>query len=685
MHVIAVDTNERLHDSDRISYFHYYMFHGMWDSENLDSVDPQTGEKRRNLMRNARIVPPIVGIHNALYVSERVKKKLEGVPGIRFVRTQFTRLVDYPFAKGDFSFYKTPLFQAQEQPISWEELFDRFLRSLADVPEYHRNIESFYKLETTQYVFAEELDPKAPKVSCYMPKATTESMRLRLSPRMVKAYPVIWYGHYFFADDVFALIEEDFDWDFFVRADLRFQPTPQEMAEALRTPSGDPVRFLRKLGAELHRDEEHPDQPVVWVTLRGSSPRVEVPMTEEVLQALEKLPCCTCLFTGIPQGGLAELVRLPQLRELYLVGPEDGPADEPLDGLGTLSQLEHLDLAGLGGMAHGLKEVARLRQLKMLDLSGTDVRDAALEDLAGLEQLEQLDLEDTRLGDAGLLHLARLARLRSLHLADTRVTDRGALELVKLDQLVELDLSGTRITDQGLRELARLPRLEHLKVWAEGVTDAGLAALGDMPSLKRVDVSLAARGDNWLALQVKLDPQADNLDLRETAVTDAGLAVLARLEGLRVLNLGGCRITDGGLKTLATLRSLRKVNLAKTQVTDAGLVHLMELPSLEKVRLSARAKGDTWLGLLVKIAPDADEVDASGSQVTAEGLGVLAGLPKLYGLFLLDVPLTDDAEPALSRLRQVGFLNLRGTGLTRRGVAALRKALPRCNIGTDWN
>ena len=62
----------------------------------------------------------------------------------------------------------------------------------------------------------------------------------------------------------------------------------------------------------------------------------------------------------------------------------------------------------------------------------------------------------------------------------------------------------------------------------------------------------------------------------------------------------------------------------------------------------------------------------------------MAGLPKLYGLFLLNLPLTDDVVPVLSRLRQVGFLNVRGTKLTRRGVAALRKALPKCTIGTDW-
>jgi hypothetical protein len=100
------------------------------------------------------------------------------------------------------------------------------------------------------------------------------------------------------------------------------------------------------------------------------------------------------------------------------------------------------------------------------------------------------------------------------------------------------------------------------------------------------------------------------------------------------------------------------------------------------VKLSPEAKGDNWLRLLVKIDPDAREVDASAGRVTVEGLQVLVGLPNLYDLFLLDVALTDEAVPVLSRLRQVRFLNLCGK-LTRRGVATLRNSLPHCKISTD--
>ncbi|HEY7314651.1 MAG TPA: hypothetical protein VH643_35205, partial [Gemmataceae bacterium] len=566
--------------------------------------------------------------------------------------------------KGDFFFYKTPYFQAAGCPLPSQEFFDGFLRSLPDVPEYHRTIETFYKLEATPHFIAEELDPKAPKVACRMPKCTTASMRLRLSPRMIKAYPITWDMHHFFADDVFALIEEDFDWDFFVRDDLRLKLSPPERAEALRTPHPDPRRFLEDIGAEILHDNHAPGCPVFGVSLPGSASGIDVPLTEDVLRALEKLPSCTYLSTSIPPQGLGVFTRLPQLRDLSLDPSEGRPAEEFL---------------------HGLKEIARLPQLTGLCLAGTTITDSALEELAPLGNLEELNLGGTRVTDAGLAHLTRLPQLRSLDLTDTRVTDKGVPELVKLEHLIELDLSETRVTNQSFGELARLPRLEKLNVSADGVTDAGLAYLRNAPSLKRIDVPLSARGDNWLSLQVKFYPQADILDLRNSFVTDAGLSELAKLGQLRVLHLSGTKITDAGLKTLATIGSLCKINLAKTQVTDAGLIQLMALPNLVKVKLSASAKGDNWLRLLVKIAPDTDEVDASRSRITLEGLQVLTGLPKLYGLFLLNLPLTDEAVPVLSRLRQVGFLNLRGTKLTRRGVAALQKALPKCNIGTDWD
>src|SRR5262249_43822403 len=55
-------------------------------------------------------------------------------------------------------------------------------------------------------------------------------------------------------------------------------------------------------------------------------------------------------------------------------------------------------------------------------------------------------------------------------------------------------------------------------------------------------------------------------------VTDAGLARLAGLKGLRALRLVGTRVGDEGMKTVAGLTGLRR--LALPQVSDVGLRRL---------------------------------------------------------------------------------------------------------------
>jgi hypothetical protein len=225
MKVIAVAKNERPHDSKTISWFHYYMFHGMWDAENLKTVNPRTGEQRTNLMRNGRFFPPIVEIHNNFYVTEELRRKLAAIPGVTFTRANWTRLVDYPFAKGDFSFYESPFWRDAERLSSPEDFFDGFLRRLPDVPDYQRTAPPVYRMEATPHFIAEEVEPKAKRHSFSMPQAGEPSVRVRLSPRTVQAYPVTWDMCHFFAEDVFRLIENDFDWDFFVRAERELKGT----------------------------------------------------------------------------------------------------------------------------------------------------------------------------------------------------------------------------------------------------------------------------------------------------------------------------------------------------------------------------------------------------------------------------------------------------------------------------
>ena len=85
--------------------------------------------------------------------------------------------------------------------------------------------------------------------------------------------------------------------------------------------------------------------------------------------------------------------------------------------------------------------------------------------------------------------------------------------------------------------------------------------------------------------------EAYRLALNPDETTDATLAKLravSELPGLEAIDLSGCgRVTDAGLAHLAAVSGLKAVALADTEVTDSGLAVLFtRFPGLEAVSLA---------------------------------------------------------------------------------------------------
>jgi hypothetical protein len=87
------------------------------------------------------------------------------------------------------------------------------------------------------------------------------------------------------------------------------------------------------------------------------------------------------------------------------------------------------------------------------------------------------------------------------------------------------------------------------------------------------------------------------LSLAKTEVTGRGLAPLAPLGSLRVLNLGYLPIRDDDLRNLPP--HLEILALGYTQVTDAGLAHLRPISKLRVLNLDATAVTGTGFEELV--------------------------------------------------------------------------------------
>ncbi len=146
-------------------------------------------------------------------------------------------------------------------------------------------------------------------------------------------------------------------------------------------------------------------------------------------------------------------------------------------------------------------------------------------------------------------------------------------------------------------------------------------------------------------------------------LTDAGVAHLARMTGLRELDLGGCPISDRSLEILGRLPNLEKVGLWRTGISDAGVGHLAKSPRLVEVDLAWTPTGDGALRALA--GKETLTHFRSGDHVTDEGLRALHDYPVFKSWRGGEVVLGLTSPEA-----QPNMLFLRGT-LTDRGLASL--------------
>jgi Leucine-rich repeat (LRR) protein len=170
-------------------------------------------------------------------------------------------------------------------------------------------------------------------------------------------------------------------------------------------------------------------------------------------------------------------------------------------------------------------------------------------------------------------------------------------------------------------------------------------------------------GDVCTKLGALTDPNFDaleKLDLSGTPLGDSDLQALAALTALTELSLGGTQVSDAGLTSLKGLKKLRRLVLDGTALRGLELANnLKELVDLTELRLGC----------------------ATLTDVVAKQLGELKTLKRLVVLSLAGSSIGDETLKQLHGLTGLGELDLTGAPfVSAAGVAALRKALPKCRI-----
>ena len=111
--------------------------------------------------------------------------------------------------------------------------------------------------------------------------------------------------------------------------------------------------------------------------------------------------------------------------------------------------------------------------------------------------------------------------------------------------------------------------------------------------------------------------------------------------------------------TKVELAKVDELNLYGTKITDASLKDVAKLTQLT-------------------------ELEMRGQNITDEGLKEVAKLQKLTDLCLDETQITDASFKEVAKLQQLELLELQFTKITQAGVAELQKALPKCDIDSDF-
>jgi hypothetical protein len=179
-------------------------------------------------------------------------------------------------------------------------------------------------------------------------------------------------------------------------------------------------------------------------------------------------------------------------------------------------------------------------------------------------------------------------------LSNTEVAEDTRLRLRSLPHLKELNLQLSQAGDECMTVVGEAPFIESL--WCgvhPGITDSGASHLKSLRRLKNITLYECRLTDDALRVFGSM-PQLESLDLDGACFTDAGLAHLRNLKGLRrlLLRADDMHITDAGLMHLEQLPRLAEVYLLKANITPAGKARLKRaLPAIDFTYFSPELDG----------------------------------------------------------------------------------------------
>ena len=264
-------------------------------------------------------------------------------------------------------------------------------------------------------------------------------------------------------------------------------------------------------------------------------------------------------------------------------------------GIGVGGNSEHLKLEGFVGLS--AKHFRNLYcNVRVLSLARSKVASDLFPCLKEFPLLAELDLSDCPVSAADLEVVGELTTLTSLDLDSTDIDDEGIRKLESLVGLSILRLKGTKVTQGCNGSLSQLKQLSSLTI--PYVPDAAglIELLENCPQLGTIECELPGaqtaeilspdglklRDIDATAIQLRRLHeliQARGNELRSIAgnkLRDEHCEVIAGFPSVGILDFSGSAVTDSGIAKLAKLMELDTLNLSQTEVSAEGIRALKE-------------------------------------------------------------------------------------------------------------
>ncbi|MBX9666925.1 MAG: hypothetical protein K2X93_04865 [Candidatus Obscuribacterales bacterium] len=350
-------------------------------------------------------------------------------------------------------------------------------------------------------------------------------------------------------------------------------------------------------------------------------------------------------------GRLDEKRRLNSLT-IKLSAPAQGE-ESPLiclNSLGSISQVERLNLSDLSANDTTIDHLPELKNLKDLNLSCSTLTPGGYKSLfSRLPGLEKLDVRDSIITKQTLEVIGCHDKLKSLSIGwGTRthiVTPRSPLP------------SGLNSKDFG--PLSNLRELEHLHIdldCTDAITDNGMTFLSKMDRLKSLYISKAILHSGESLKLMKSRPNLEDLSLVDCKVTNQGLANLSNAKHLRRLKVRGGEFNEVGMKAIGTLSGLHELDLRAIRIAPQSLHHINQLQELTKLTLK-------W------------------SDMSDDDVASIAKMKSIVTLNLSEsYALTDKSIDYLKQMKNLESLDLSFSKISSERLEALRSAIPNCEI-----